>query len=84
MANLTLVHIASLVTAGSHTIAVPATTLVAKGGWGLVNYAFGGWNDGSMSLSKTVDVETVVYVSANYIRTQNFMSHISRVEWNKL
>lgn len=61
----------SLVDAGSHTLTVPANTLVTKGGWGQVNYAFSGWNDGSTILSKTVDVESVLYVTGNYIRTQN-------------
>ncbi len=61
----------TLVTVGSHTISVQANAMVEKGGWGLVTYEFASWNDGSTSLSKTVDVESVVYVSASYIRTKN-------------
>ena len=70
----------TLVTAGTHTITVPANTLVTKGGWGQVNYAFSAWNDGSTSLSKTVDAESVTYVTANYIRTQNSCPVL--VAWN--
>ena len=61
----------ALIAAGPHTLGVQATATVEKGGWGLVPYAFDGWTDGSTSLSKTVDLETVTYVSANYIRTKN-------------
>ncbi len=70
----------SLVTAGPHTIVLPPNTLVIKGGWGEINYAFTGWNDGSTSLSKTIDVESVTYVTANYVRTQNSCPVLSA--WN--
>jgi hypothetical protein len=70
----------SLVTAGSHTIVVPASAVIEKGGWGSVNYAFSGWDDGSTSLSKTVDVESEIYVSANYIRTSTSCPVLSA--WN--
>jgi hypothetical protein len=70
----------SLVDAGPHTITLSANTLVTKGGWGAVNYAFTNWNDGSTSLSKTVDVESAIYVTANYVRTQNSCPVLSA--WN--
>lgn len=60
---------AALVNVGSHAIVLPSNAKIVKGGWGLVNYAFENWNDGSSSLSKTVDVESETYVTANYVRT---------------
>jgi hypothetical protein len=59
----------TLVATGQHTLVLPPNSLVPKAGWGLVNYAFIGWNDGGSSLSKTVDVEGAIYLSANYFRT---------------
>ncbi len=59
----------ALVNVGSHTIVLPANAQVQKEGWGLVNYAFQSWNDGSSTLSKTVDVESEIYLTANYVRT---------------
>jgi hypothetical protein len=60
---------AGLVNVGSHAIVLPSNAKILKGGWGLVNYAFQSWNDGSSSTSKTVDVESEIYVTANYVRT---------------
>jgi len=59
----------ALVNVGTHTLVLPSNAQVQKGGWGLVNYAFQSWNDGSSILSKTVDVESEIYLTANYVRT---------------
>jgi hypothetical protein len=70
----------SLVNVGPHQLELQANILVPKSGWGLVNFVFTSSNDGSTSLSKTVDVEDAVYVTANYVRTQNSCPVLST--WN--
>jgi hypothetical protein len=57
-----------LVSNGSHTFAVPSSAQINNPGWGLTNYAFSNWGDGSTGLSKTIDVEGETYVTANWIR----------------
>jgi hypothetical protein len=58
-----------LVTAGLHTIAVPYTTQVETSEWGTCTYTFTGWDDGSTSVSETVNVQSETYEAANYVRT---------------
>jgi hypothetical protein len=58
-----------LVAIGLHTITVPYTAEVENGEWGLCTYTFTGWNDGSTSLSETVNVQSITYEAANYVRT---------------
>jgi hypothetical protein len=58
-----------LVSVGTHTVAVPASQQVESNEWGLVTYTFAGWDDGSTSLTETVDVEGLTYEAANYVRT---------------
>jgi len=59
----------SLVTAGPHTIVLPSTAQVENAEWGLCTYTFTSWNDGSTSLSETVNVQSETFVAANYVRT---------------
>ena len=65
-------HIApfsQLVTSGPHTLVVPANAQLQNAEWGLVNYAFENWDDGTKSLSRTVNVQEETYAVTNYIRT---------------
>lgn len=57
-----------LVDVGPHTFTVPASAQTNNPGWGLTTYGFTSWNDGSTSLTKTVDVEGEIYVVTNWIR----------------
>ena len=57
-----------LVTAGPHTITVPAVAQIQVPGWGLVSYDFSSWNGGSTSLSQTINVQGETYAATNYIR----------------
>jgi hypothetical protein len=59
----------ALVPVGSHTIDVPSTAQIETAGWGLVSYAFTSWDDGSTSLSRTINVQGITYVATNYVRT---------------
>jgi len=59
----------SLVAAGQHTIVLLFTAQVENAEWGLCTYTFTGWNDGSMSTSETINVQSETYVAANYVRT---------------
>ena len=57
-----------LVTAGSHTITVPAVAKIQVPGWGLVTYDFSDWDAGSTSLTQTINVQGETYEVTNYIR----------------
>jgi len=58
-----------LVTVGQHTVVVPDSQQVDVGEWGLVTYTFSGWDDGSTTLTYTVNVQGLTYAVANYVRT---------------
>jgi hypothetical protein len=58
-----------LVSIGDHTITIPASQQVENSEWGLVTYTFTSWDDGSTSLTETVDVQGLTYEAANYVRT---------------
>jgi hypothetical protein len=58
-----------LVTAGTHTITVPASPQIQVAGWGLTTFVFSSWDDGSTSLSKTFNVQGETYEISIYIRT---------------
>ena len=70
-----------LVTAGLHTIVVPNSVQVEVSGWGLQTFGFTSWDDGSTSLSRTINVQGETYVSADYIRTSG-TSCPSLYVWN--
>ncbi len=57
-----------LVDVGSHTIVFPSQEKIPVSGWGDVSFSFAGWNDGSMELSKTFNVQDQTYAITNYIR----------------
>ena len=57
-----------LVTAGPHTITVPAVAKITVAGWGLVSYDFSSWNSGSTSLTQTINVQGETYAVTNYVR----------------
>jgi len=59
---------AGLVDVGIHTIVIASTAQINAAGWGLTTFVFSSWNDGSTSLTRTVDVEGVTYVVSNYFR----------------
>ena len=54
--------------AGSHTLTIPASDI---GLWRLWSskLSISSWNDGSINLSKTVDVEGEPYLSAKYTQS---------------
>lgn len=58
-----------LVTVGVHTITVPSSQQVQNSMWGLVTYTFSGWNDGSTSLSLTVNVNELTYAVGSFYRS---------------
>ncbi len=58
----------SLVPVGTHTVTVESTEKVENREWGLVTYAFSGWNDGSQAPSLTVNVQGLTYAVGNYYR----------------
>ncbi|MGA2680384.1 MAG: CARDB domain-containing protein [Candidatus Bathyarchaeia archaeon] len=58
-----------LVSVGPHIVTVPASEKVENSEWGLVTYSFSGWNDGSTSLSETVNVQGLTYEVGNFVRT---------------
>ena len=55
-----------LVTAGPHTLVVPATTQIEESPQGLVTWNFNSWDDGSTALTRTVNVQGETYVATNY------------------
>ena len=57
----------ALVTAGKHVIAIQADVNIRYSSWGLVDFKFSGWNDGSMTLTKTFDVEGKTFAIPFYI-----------------
>ncbi len=57
-----------LVAVGTHTVTIPSVAHTTAAAWGLVTWQFSNWNDGTTSLSKTVDVESETYLVTNYIR----------------
>ena len=57
-----------LVEVGLHTFTVPATAQINNPGWGLTTYAFSSWNDGNTTLTKTIDIESEIYVTTNWVR----------------
>ena len=57
-----------LVSAGEHTVTVQSPESAETQEWGSVTYAFSGWNDGSTSLSYTVNVEGLTYAVGNFYR----------------
>jgi hypothetical protein len=59
---------AGLVDVGIHSVVVSANAQIQTAGWGSTTFVFSSWNDGSTSLTKTVDVEAVTYVISNYVR----------------
>ena len=59
----------ALVPVGQNSLDVPATAQIEMLEWGQVTYTFSSWNDGSTSTSITVNVQSITYEAANYIRT---------------
>lgn len=57
-----------LVDVGMHTVVFPAKEEIQIGGWGIVPFAFVGWNDGSLQGTRNVDVQREAYAIANYVR----------------
>ncbi len=58
-----------LVTAGPHTLVVPAVAKVEEPEWGLVSWDFDEWDDGSSATTRTVDVTGETIVTTSYAWT---------------
>ncbi len=57
-----------LVEVGSHTIVFPDPEKIQIGGWGVVPFGFAGWNDGTASTTRTLDVQKETYAIVNFVR----------------
>jgi hypothetical protein len=68
-----------LVDVGSHSIMFPSTCVIEVSGWGGVTFTFSSYNDGTISLSKTIDLQNEEYIATNYIRQGSCPSLYS---WN--
>ena len=59
----------ALVTVGPHSLTVPASVQLENGMWGLCTFTFTGWDDGTLSTTRTVNVQGEIYVAGTFIRT---------------
>ncbi len=57
-----------LIDVGPHTVVAPVTVLQAVPTWGNTLFTFVTWDDGSTSLSRTIDIQKETYAVAYYSR----------------
>ena len=69
-----------LLDVGPHTVVFPQSYPLHMATWGTVEFTFVNYNDGSTSLTKTIDLEQETYIITTYTRQQG--SCPSLYSWN--